>query len=75
MPPKRPFTVFLGENLIEWLLLALGGAMALGNLAALVRPPSRPHAADLARPPLWRGLTYLTIGIVVVVWALAGLTA
>ena len=62
--------MFLGENLIEWLLLALGGAMALGNLAAFVRPP---RGTDLDRPPLWRGLSYLAIGVVVVVWALAGL--
>ena len=65
--------MFLGEHLIEWLLLALGGAMALGNLAALVRPPRQPRGTDLDRPPLWRGLSYLAIGGVVVVWALAGL--
>ena len=65
--------MLLGENLIEWLLLALGGAMALGNLAAFVRPPRQSRGTDLARPPLWRGLSYLVIGVVVVVWALAGL--
>ena len=65
--------MFLGEYLIEWLLLALGGAMALGNLAALGRPPRQPRGTDLDRPPLWRGLSYLAIGVVVVVWALAGL--
>ena len=65
--------MFLGEYLIEWLLLALGGAMALGNLVALVRPPRQPRGTALARPPLWRGLSYLAIGVVVVVWALAGL--
>ena len=65
--------MFLGENLIEWLLLALGGAMALGNLAAFVRPPRQSSGTDLDRPPLWRGLSYVAIGVVVVVWALAGL--
>ena len=65
--------MFLGENLIEWLLLALGGAMALGNLAAFVRPPRQSRGTDLDRPPLWRGLSSLAIGVVVVVWALAGL--
>ena len=63
----------LGENLIEWLLLALGGAMALGNLAAFVRPPRQSGGTDLDRPPLWRGLSYLARGGVVGVWALAGL--
>ena len=67
--------MFLGENLIEWLLLALGGAMALGNLAALIRPPNQLRSTDLERTPLWRCLTYMAIGVVVVVWALAGLTA
>ena len=65
--------MFLGENLIEWLLLALGGAMALGNLAAFVRPPRQSRGNDLDRPPFWRGLSSLVIGVVVVVWALAGL--
>ena len=65
--------MFLGENLIEWLLLALGGAMALGNLAAFIRPPRQSRGTDRDRPPLWRGLSYLAIGVVVVVWALAGL--
>ena len=65
--------MFLGENLIEWLLLALGGAMALGNLAAFVCPPRQSRGTDLDRPPLWRGLSYVAIGVVVVVWALAGL--
>ena len=67
--------MFFGENLVEWLLLALGGAMAFGNMVALVRPPKRPRTTDLARPPLWRSLAYLVIGVVVIVWALAGLIA
>ena len=67
--------MFFGENLVEWLLLALGGAMAFGNMVALVRPPKRPRTTDLTRPPLWRSLVYLVIGVVVIVWALAGLIA
>ncbi len=31
--------MFLGDNLIVYLVLALGGALAVGNIAALVRPP------------------------------------
>ena len=73
--PERTPVVLFGEKLIEWLLLALGAAMSLGNLAALVRPPKRPQATNLARPPLWRSLSYLVLGVVVVVWALAGLLA
>jgi hypothetical protein len=45
-------TAFLGENLIVWLLLALGGALFAGNLMALVRPPAQPRdEGDLERAP------------------------
>ena len=67
--------MFLGENFLEWLLLALGGAMTIGNLIALVRPPSRPRAVDLTRPPLGRSLIYIALGVVVVIWALASLVS
>ena len=67
--------MFLGENILEWLLLALGGAMTIGNLVALVRPPSRPRSVDLIRPPLGRSLIYIALGVVVVVWALASLVS
>jgi len=67
--------VFLGENFLEWLLLALGGAMTIGSLAALIRPPSRPRVADLTQPPLGRSLAYIALGVVVVIWALASLVS
>lgn len=35
--------MFLGENLIVYLVMALGGALAVGNIAAIVRPPSKPR--------------------------------
>ena len=35
-------TVFLGDDLLAWLVLALGGALLVGNVAAIVRPPDRP---------------------------------
>ena len=43
--------MFLGEDLLGWLLLALGGAMAVGNLVALVRPPGGDRDAGRAPPP------------------------
>ena len=67
--------MFLGENFLEWLLLALGGAMTVGNLVALVRPPSQPRAVDLTRPPPGRSLIYIALGVVVVIWALASLVS
>ena len=39
----RPVTVFLGDDLLPWLVLALGGALLVGNVAALVRPPEQPR--------------------------------
>ena len=33
-----------GPDLIVWLLLAFGGALFVGNVLALVRPPSKPPA-------------------------------
>ncbi|MBS1264831.1 MAG: hypothetical protein MAG471_00659 [Acidimicrobiaceae bacterium] len=72
--------MFLGEDLLAWLLLALGGAMAVGNMAALIRPPARRNpggeaTGDLERPPLWRSLIYIVLGSAVSVWALVTLVA
>ena len=39
--------MFLGEDLILWLLLALGGALFAGNLLAIVKPPERQPDEDL----------------------------
>jgi hypothetical protein len=36
--------LFLGHDLLAWLVLAMGAALAVGNIAALVRPPARPDA-------------------------------
>ncbi len=72
--------MFLGEDLLAWLLLALGGAMAVGNLAALIRPPAGripggEATEDLERPPLWRSLIYIILGSAVSVWAFVTLVA
>ena len=32
----------LGDDLLAWLVLALGGALLVGNVMAIVRPPARP---------------------------------
>ena len=64
----------LGEDLLPLLVLALGGAMAVGNLVALVRPPERPRDdGDLARAPVGRSLLFVAIGVIASVWALASL--
>ncbi|HET6954073.1 MAG TPA: hypothetical protein VFI47_27150 [Acidimicrobiales bacterium] len=67
--------MFLGEDLLAWLVLALGAALAGGSLMALVRPPAAPREGDLARAPLARSLVMIVVGTVAAVWALASLVA
>lgn len=63
--------MFLGDNLLAWLVLALGGALAAGNLLALIRPPASRGDTDLAKPPVARTIVMAVIGLVAAVWALA----
>jgi hypothetical protein len=65
--------MFLGEDLLAYLVLALGGAMAVGSLLALVRPPEVRGEGDLERAPVGRSLTFAAIGLVGALWALASL--
>ena len=64
---------FLGDDLIVWLLLALGGALLAGNVMALIRPPEQRSESDLAAAPRGRSILMAVIGLVVVVAALGGL--
>ena len=65
--------MFLGEDLLPLLVLAFGGAMAVGSALALVRPPQQRSGEELARPPLARSLVMIVVGLVAAVWALASL--
>jgi hypothetical protein len=75
--------MFLGDNIIVYLVLALGGALAVGNVAALVRPPSKEKKSntkkddeentDLAKAPVVRSLIMAIIGATAAVWAIASL--
>ncbi len=67
-------TLFLGNDLLAWLLLALGGAMAVGNAMALLRPPAKTDEGDLPRAPVGRSVVMLMTGAVAAIWALASLT-
>lgn len=65
---------FLGENLIVWLLLALGGALFLGNVMALARPPAvKRDEADLDQAPRGRSIAMAALGLVVALAALGAL--
>ncbi len=64
---------FLGEDLLAWLVLAIGAALVVGNGLALVRPPERPQQGSLDRAPLSRTVLQIVIGALAAVWALATL--
>jgi len=68
-------SMFLGEDLLAWLVLAFGGALFAGNLLAVVRPPTEHHEGELERAPVVRSLTFAAIGLVAAIWALGSLLA
>ena len=65
--------MLLGDDLLAWLLLALGGAMLVGNLLALIRPPQKRDEGDLERAPAGRSLVMAGLGGIAALWALATL--
>ncbi|MDA3038714.1 MAG: hypothetical protein O3C27_04135 [Actinomycetota bacterium] len=64
---------FLGEDLLAWLVLAIGAALVAGNGLALFRPPRSPEAGALDRAPLGRTIVQIVVGVLASVWALATL--
>jgi hypothetical protein len=67
--------MFLGDQLLAYLVLALGGALLVGNLMALARPPVRTQEGDLTRAPIARTVVMAAIGFIAFVWALASLVS
>ena len=72
---QESFTPFLGEDLLVYLVLAMGGALVAGNLAAIWRPPpvDQRGEGELERAPVTRSLVMAGVGLVAAVWALASL--
>ena len=64
---------FLGNDLLPWLLLAFGGALAFGNIMALVRPPVRPEQDALSKAPVGRSVMMIVLGLIPAIWAIASL--
>ena len=74
-----------GPEIITFLLLALGGALAVGNIAALINPdgPRKrrtgrpdippPPGAPEATPKVGRSVVMIVVGLVIVIWAIASL--
>jgi hypothetical protein len=67
--------LFLGKNLLAYLVLAMGGALFVGNALALIRPPERADEGDLRRAPIARTLVMMGVGALAAVWALASLAS
>ncbi len=64
-----------GANLLQLFVLALGGALVVGNGLALMRPPRRTRDGRLVRPPVGRSVAMMVVGLVAAVWAIATLTS
>ena len=68
--------MFLGEDLLAWLVLAIGAALAVGNALALIRPPDvKRNDDDLAQAPKGRAIAYIIVGLIAAIWGLATLVA
>lgn len=66
--------MFLGDDLLAWLILALGGALFVGNVVAIVRPPEgQREEGALEQAPMGRSLLMAAVGLIGAVWALATL--
>jgi hypothetical protein len=65
---------FLGEDLLPYLVLAMGGALLAGNLAAIIKPPDQRRGDDdLEKAPIGRSVAMAALGAVAALWALASL--
>ena len=72
---EESFTPFLGDDLVVYLVLAMGAALLAGNVAAVVKPPARATRTDgdLERAPIARSLVMAAVGLVATIWALVSL--
>ena len=67
--------MFLGDDLLPLIVLALGAAMAVGNGLALLRPPAQTKEGELERAPAGRSLAMVALGLLAAVWAVASLVS
>ena len=66
--------LFTGTDLVL-LVLAIGAALVVGNVYALVRPPARVREGELSRAPVGRSAVMIGVGLIAAVWAIATLTS
>ena len=63
--------MFLGEDLLAWLVLAFGWAMFVGNVAAVVKPRETPREeGELTQAPKVRSVAMAMLGLAAAVWAI-----
>ena len=63
--------MFLGEDLLAWLVLAFGGAMFVGNVAAVVKPRETPREeGELTQAPKLCSVAMAMFGLAAAVWAI-----
>ncbi len=68
------FSPFLGDDLVVYLVLAMGAALVAGNVAAVLRPPRTARAeGELEKAPVTRSLVMAGIGLIAAIWALLSL--
>ena len=67
--------LFGGADLLPLLVLALGGALVVGNGLALLRPPAQSKEGELSKAPAGRSLVMMTVGLIAAIWAIATLTS
>jgi hypothetical protein len=67
--------LFGGADLLPLLVLAIGGALAVGNGLALIRPRPQTKEGELTRAPAARSVLMMIVGLVAAIWAIATLTA
>ena len=67
--------MFLGDDLLPLLVLALGAAMVVGNGLALIRPPEAPREGELDKAPPTRSIVMIVVGLLAATWALASIVS
>lgn len=66
--------MFLGDDLLPFMVLAFGAALCVGNFLAIVKPPAQQlDESHLERAPIVRSLVFSGIGLIAAIWALASL--
>lgn len=65
--------MLLGDDLLAWLVLAMGAALVFGNVMAILKPPLQPKEGELAKAPIGRSAGMILVGLIAGIWALASL--